>query len=71
MMNEEKAREILASVELELGALNSGSLNHRGTRDEYISWSGDEKVMLDGKFTADDLEAIAWWMRNMGPSDDS
>jgi len=31
---------------------------------EYLRWKvGDKKASLDGNFTADDLEAIAWWMR--------
>jgi len=31
----------------------------------YISWKvGDKEVVLDDKFTATELEAIAWWMRN-------
>jgi len=30
----------------------------------YLAWSqGDATATLDGTFTADDLEAIAWWMR--------
>ena len=32
---------------------------------EYFVWAIDEKdTTLDGVFTADQLEAIAWWMRN-------
>lgn len=27
-------------------------------------WPGAAKATLDGEFTADELEAIAWWMRN-------
>ncbi len=31
----------------------------------YLNWfPGHEEVTLDGGFNADDLEAIAWWMRN-------
>lgn len=39
--------------------------------DKYMCWCGPGYVppyemVLDGKFTADELEAIAWWMRNAG-----
>ena len=31
----------------------------------YICWDiGDEEVTLDCRFSADELEAIVWWMRN-------
>ena len=31
----------------------------------YFSWDiGDITACLDGNFTADELEAISWWMRN-------
>jgi len=31
---------------------------------EYLNWNvGNEKATLDGNFTADELEATAWWMR--------
>jgi hypothetical protein len=30
----------------------------------YVSWSpGDSNACIDGYFTADQLEAMAWWMR--------
>jgi len=33
--------------------------------DWYLRWNlNDKDVVLDGQFTADELEAIAWWMRN-------
>lgn len=32
----------------------------------FASWiQGEEAIALDGDFTADELEAMAWWMRNM------
>jgi hypothetical protein len=56
-MNEEKAREILGP---DIGA--DGSLFGG---ENYLHWSpGEQSATLDGSFTADDLEAIAWWMRN-------
>ena len=32
---------------------------------QYLNWEiGDSNATLDGLFNADELEAIAWWMRN-------
>lgn len=34
-------------------------------RREYIVWECDENsAVLDGYFSPDELEAIAWWMKN-------
>ncbi len=31
----------------------------------YLAWSvGDDGAVLDGTFSAEELEAIAWWMKN-------
>jgi len=31
----------------------------------YLGWNkGNKTACLDGDFTADELEAIAWWMKN-------
>ena len=33
----------------------------------YVAWpsaGGKDHAVLDDEFTADELEAIAWWMRN-------
>lgn len=59
-MNEEIARKILGDdIKSDNGLYNSGS---------YLAWTpGDNKATLDSEFTADELEAIAWWMRNKGP----
>ncbi len=56
-MNGKKARAILGSdVFCEDGGLFDGG--------HYLAWSvGDAVVVLDDSFTADELEAIAWWMR--------
>ncbi|MEE7625455.1 hypothetical protein V3O24_04715 [Methylobacter sp. Wu8] len=57
-MDEEKVRKI---IEPEIFK-EDGGLYDLGW---YLSWNkGDESATLDGEFTADDLEAIAWWMRN-------
>ncbi|HEX8310704.1 MAG TPA: hypothetical protein VF614_05260 [Chthoniobacteraceae bacterium] len=56
-MNEQKAKEILGGM---IG--EDGSLKATG---EFISWEpGESSVTLDGHFTVEELEAIAWWMRN-------
>jgi len=58
-MTEEQAREILDArnaIGNDDGLLNGGW---------YLVWSrGDKEACLDGDFTADELEAIAWWMRH-------
>jgi hypothetical protein len=56
-MNEQQAREILGSKIQPNDDLQSNS--------PYLSWRAAEDVAcLDDTFSADDLEAIAWWMRN-------
>jgi len=56
-MNEEKARAILGEAVRHNDCLYN--LGH------YISWTPrDAQVVLDDDFSADELEAIAWWMRN-------
>jgi hypothetical protein len=56
-MNEEQAKEILKDI-----IRNDNSLNA-----PYIDWSPDaylNEITLDGDFSADQLEAMSWWMRN-------
>lgn len=56
-MNEKEAREELGETIKEDGGLYN--LGH------YIAWSkGSSTVTLDSEFDANELEAIAWWMRN-------
>lgn len=58
-MNEEQATKILKD---EVEDVNNNNLYSLGW---YLSWYvGDEEATLDGDFTADELEAIAWWMKN-------
>jgi len=58
-MNEEKARSILREGIIQ----PDNSLHDLGW---YLDWhsSGGLDAVLDGPFTAEELEAIAWWMRN-------
>lgn len=59
-MNESKARSIL-----ERDIQPDNSLYSLGW---YLSWvPGNPEACLDGDFTAEDLEAIAWWMKNKTP----
>jgi len=60
-MNEAKAREILGDW-----IKPDGGLYCLG---RYVSWhTSAPDACLDDNFTADELEAIAWWMRNKGQS---
>lgn len=60
-MNEEKAKEILRrSIQFN---------NCLDSSDFWNIWEpGQHEVCLDGRFTAMELEAIAWWMRNKSKS---
>jgi hypothetical protein len=59
-MNEAKAREILKGMIF--GDGSDGSLAYF---DPYVSWTpGNSWAVLDGNFELDELEAIAWWIRN-------
>jgi hypothetical protein len=56
-MNDPEARELLGD------AIKSDNGLH--SLGWYLAWTpGDKAAVLDGQFTADELEAIAWWMRN-------
>lgn len=55
-MTEERAREILGKYIQEDGGIYS--LGH------YMAWTpGDDDACLDCRFSADELEAISFWMR--------
>jgi hypothetical protein len=59
-MDEQKAKEILADSINEDGSLER-------YHDYYIKWElGDESVLIDGNLSIEELEAIAWWMKNKG-----
>ena len=56
-MTKEKAIEILGDM-----IQSDGSLFDLG---HYVSWKvGDKEVTLDCQFDADEIEAIAWWMKH-------
>lgn len=61
-MYEKRAREILGTGVKEDNSLSSIS------SDRYVDWplgGGDvEVIRLDGDFSLDQIEAIAWWVRN-------
>ncbi len=67
-MNEKKAREILGdAVNKPYGSGGPGSISCLG---HYMAWSpGDGTITLDSEFSLDEIEAIAWWMRNKLPPD--
>jgi hypothetical protein len=59
-MNEQDIRAILGEARRVDGCIDSF-----GSSDlVYTTWWGGEYATLDGKYTADQLEAIAWWMRH-------
>lgn len=57
-MTEQRARQILGEAVKPNDELYGS--------EEYLAWPSKyaEAATLDGHFTADELEAIAWWMRN-------
>ncbi len=60
VMTEKRADEILA-----VGS-DAGLKENRGMR---VAWRpGDRHVLLDGRFTFEYIEAIAWWVRNKAKS---
>ena len=59
-MNEQRAKEILGRAVTSNGGLQGYDMDHVC----YIN--GGVCVDLDGDFTAEYLEAVVWWMRNVG-----
>lgn len=59
MMDEVKAREVLGS-----GVCGDGTLSDVG--EGYVAYNPltSPQVTLDGRFDLEEIEAIAWWMRN-------
>lgn len=62
-MTEQEAKEILGNAISDDNGLTSLGW--------YIGWNPwQTSACLDGDFTAEDLEAIAWWMRNKATQND-
>ncbi len=58
-MNQQQAREILKDVTLTPD-------NSLRSFEPFLAWNaGSNNACLDGYFDADELEAIAWWMKNI------
>lgn len=58
-MNEEQAWKLLQGCIEDDNGLHSLGW--------YLGWDvEDDNAVLDGDFTADELSAIAWWMKNKG-----
>ena len=56
-MNKEQAMEILGDMIQPDGGLFDGA--------HYVKWDvGSKDATLDCNFDADELEAIAWWMKH-------
>jgi hypothetical protein len=65
VMDERRAREVLGSA-----IENDDMVCSLGTHVlDYCNYKGMGTAGLDGNFTADQLEAIAWWMRNKAKPD--
>lgn len=61
-MDFKTAKRILS--DMSLGQMSEHALES-GVGGEYFSvYSGKDEAVLDGRFTAEQLEAIAAWMRN-------
>jgi hypothetical protein len=57
VMNEAKARKVLGDTITEENEMKDMNM--------YTDWSPDGKlIQLDGQYEVDELEAMAWWMRN-------
>jgi hypothetical protein len=59
-MNEKTARKLFGEVRQPDGSL-------RETDDNWIVWPvrpDGESIQIDGGFTAEQLDALAWWIRN-------
>lgn len=62
-MDENEARRLLSTHVKEDGELG---MSYSG---EYLNWRpGRKKITIDMELTVDQLEAIAWWMRNNSAS---
>ena len=65
-MNEEKAREILRPS---ITSITEFELFIAG-KDWKLDYTFSEPyAVVDGCLTADELESLAWWMRNKGKAD--
>ena len=53
-MDEKKAREILGT--------SNDEISNIGMYANWFPW--ENEITLDGEFTAEQLEAFAWWMKN-------
>ena len=61
-MDEKQARLILSDTIQDDGSLSDSY--------DYTDWQPySNGIILDGHFTADYLEAVAWWMRNKKEAD--
>ncbi len=65
MMDEQRALEVLLPDVIYEGGLYDSVLRVGHHRSIRIEWEkGEKAVKLNGQFSADELEAIAWFMRN-------
>lgn len=68
-MNEQRAREILGTAVKSDSFLEEKWCDYLA--ESKISWLAPSKYMeLRGEFTLEELEAIAYWMREKGQDND-
>lgn len=64
-MDETSARKILENVIGVNGGL-TGTLDAAHDQSGFVFWlPGDAEALVDGKFTPEQFDAVAWWVRNM------
>ena len=64
-MDEARAQEILKDAIEAAGLYHLDALDASARGEGHLNWiAPNSYVILDGEFTAEKLEAIAWWMRN-------
>ena len=63
-MDETTARKILGNAIGMNGGL-TGTLDASHENSGFVMWlPGDAEALMDGKFTPEQCEAVAWWVRN-------
>jgi hypothetical protein len=58
-MNEEKAKKILSKF------IQDGNILTGETFTDHIFWFPSENTVgIEGEFTLEEIEALAWWIKN-------
>jgi len=63
-MDETTARKIFEKAGIDVYSVENNPDNLSG-RNRYIEWvSYSSKIIIDNEMTAEEMEALAWWMKN-------